>query len=316
MKITFQNIIDKAQPDPFMCRIPGGWAMYVTGAEGVGAYFCDTPFGPWEYKGIVCKMDDRIEYWAPCMYRDEDGFYLYFSCRRTRDADTQELLHVAKADSPFGPFGNAKRLCEKFSIDPHVVSTEDGLFLWYCMDRTDTERVGTRIFVQKMRDPVTLEGDPVEVVQPSFDEEIYMRDRFEPGKHWHTIEGPFWLQVDGWQYVMYSGACYQNGTYHIGYAAAKSTAPDLRTVSFEKHTDNGQFTPLMTKNKEEEGVGHHSVICCDGQYYAVYHARDYFPDPWLSADQRTARICKLHFHNGVITAERMTRKGWFFSNRL
>ena len=89
MKITFQNIIDKAQPDPFMCRIPGGWAMYVTGAEGVGAYFCDTPFGPWEYKGFVCKMDDRIEYWAPCMYRDEDGFYLYFSCRRTQDADTQ-----------------------------------------------------------------------------------------------------------------------------------------------------------------------------------------------------------------------------------
>ena len=104
---------------------------------------------------------------------------------------------------------------------------------------------------------------------------------------------------------MYSGACYQNDTYHIGYAAAKSTEPDLTKVIFEKHTDNGNFVPLMTKNDVEEGVGHHSVICHEGQYYAVYHARDYTPDPRLLTDQRTARICKLFFNTGVITVEAM-----------
>lgn len=303
MKLTFKNDIMHAQPDPFMCEIPGGWAMYVTGEQGVEAYFCETPFGQWEYRGIVCQKEGWTSYWAPCMYYAEDGYYLYFSCRRANTYETEELLHVAKADSPFGPFGDVKCMSEQFSIDPHVVRTEEGLFLWYCLDRTDTDRVGTRVFVRKMTNPVTLEGEPVEMVQPSFDEEIFMRDRFELGKHWHTIEGPFWLQVDGWQYVMYSGACYQNDTYHIGYAAAKSTNPDLREVPFEKHTNGGKFVPFMTKNDVEEGVGHHSVICFEGQYYAVYHARDYEADPRLTGDQRTARVCRLHFQNGKILAE-------------
>ena len=303
MKLQFANEIKKPQPDPFMCEIPGGWAMYVTGVDGVGAYFCDSPFGQWEYKGIVCKAEGCHEYWAPCMYREDGSYYLYFSCRGIGADESEECLYAAKSADPFGAFDGLRRLGTGFSIDPHVVRTDAGLFLWYCMDRLDTDRVGTRIFVQEMADPMTLRGAPVEKVMPSFDEEIYMRDRFLPGQHWHTIEGPFWLQVEGWQYVMYSGACYQNDTYHIGYASAKSSEIDLTKVSFEKHTDGGRFVPLMTKNEREEGVGHHSVILCEGQYYAVYHARDYDPDPGLAGDQRTARICKLRFHSGVITAE-------------
>ena len=291
------------QPDPFMCPVEGGWVMYVTGKQGVSAYFAKTPFDTWEYRGVVFATEGMHEYWAPCMYYEDGWYYLYVSCMPPQSADCDEFLRVVRAKTPFGPFGEEKQLFDCFSIDPHVVRTQAGLFLWYCMDRTDCDRVGTRIFVQKMCDPMTLEGEAVEMVRPSFDEEIFMKDRFIPGQHWHTIEGPFWLQVDNWQYVMYSGACYQNDTYHIGYAAAKTTEVDLRKVSFQKHTDDGKFVPFMTKNEVEEGVGHHSVIFYDGQYYAVYHARDY--DSKLAGDQRTARICKLHFNDGVIMAERM-----------
>jgi len=305
VKINFEKDHIKAQPDPFMCQVQDGWAMYVTGAEGVGAYWCDSPFGQWTYKGIVCQMEGYSDYWAPCMYYENGFYYLYVSCREKGADDSREILRVAKSSDPFGPFDDLKCLGNCFSIDPHVVRTDAGLYLWYCMDRTDTDRVGTRIFVQKLSDPMTLEGKPVEMVKPSFDEEIYMRNRFQPGQHWHTIEGPFWLQVDEWQYVMYSGACYQNDTYHIGYVAAKSNEPDLTKVAYEKHTNGGSFVALMTKNDVEEGVGHHSVICYEGQYYAVYHARDYVTNPGLALDQRTARICKLHFHDGLITAERI-----------
>lgn len=301
MKLDTDKLL--AQPDPFMCQVENGWAMYVTGIEGVGAYYARTPFGPWEYQGIVYTLEGMHEYWAPCVYYENGWYYLYVSCMPPQCADCDEFLHVARSQTPFGPFGETRRLFDHFSIDPHVVKTEAGLFLWYCLDRTDRDRVGTRIFVQKMADPMTPVGEPVEKVLPSFDEEIFMRDRFVPGQHWHTIEGPFWLQVGDWQYVMYSGACYQNDTYHIGYAAAKTAEGDLTKVCYEKHTDNGKFVPFMTKNEVEEGVGHHSVICYEGQYYAVYHARDY--NSTLTGDQRTARICKLHFGDGVITAERM-----------
>ena len=64
----------------------------------------------------------------------------------------------------------------------------------------------------------------------------------------------------------------------------------------------------MMGNEYEEGVGHHSVLKYEGQYYAVYHARDFSPDPALQEDKRTARICKLHVKDGIITAERYPDK--------
>lgn len=300
MKLKFETDTFRAQPDPFMCETKEGWVMYVTGTDGVGAYASDSPFGTWTYKGLIFQMDGCREYWAPCMICIDDWYYLYFSCSNDK---MFEHLHVAKSKSPFGPFQDVKRLYPYFSIDPHVVQTKEGLFIWYCMNNMQCERVGTRIYVEKMLDPYTPDGHPVEVVCPSFDEEIFMRDRFEKGEDWHTIEGPFWLESEGYQYIMYSGACYQNDTYHIGYAVAKTDEQDLTKVKFEKHTYNGQFDPLMIKNEVEEGVGHHSVIKYDNQFYAVYHGRDVDIHEG-NGDKRTARICKLHLEKELISVER------------
>jgi hypothetical protein len=88
----------------------------------------------------------------------------------------------------------------------------------------------------------------------------------------------------------------------VGYAVAKTDETDLCNIDFKKVTDGDKFHPVLIKNEFEEGTGHHSVIKLDGQYYAIYHARDYggagFDNP------RTARICRLHVADGVITAER------------
>ena len=66
-------------------------------------------------------------------------------------------------------------------------------------------------------------------------------------------------------------------------------------------TDKGGFNPVLIKNEFEEGTGHHSVIKYKGEYYAIYHARDYGLQHLPEA--RTARICKLHVKDGIITAE-------------
>ena len=224
MKLKFEIGVKGTQPDPFVCEVDGGWAMYVTGAEGVGAYAADSPFGTWKYRGLILQMEGCEEYWAPCMIRIDGWYYLYFSVSNDR---MFEHLHVAKSRNPFGPFQDIKRLYPYFSIDPHVVQTEKGLFLFYTMDNVQCERVGSRIYVEKLLDPYTPDGNPVEIVVPTFDEEIFVRDRFQRGQDWHTIEGPFWVEHDGYQYVMYSGACYENDTYHVGYAAAKTDETDL-----------------------------------------------------------------------------------------
>jgi hypothetical protein len=76
-------------------------------------------------------------------------------------------------------------------------------------------------------------------------------------------------------------------------------------LEFIKHTNGGEFDPVMIKNDFEEGSGHHSVIKHNGQYYAIYHGRDLGGEAREEfTEARTARVCKLHIKDGVITAER------------
>ena len=66
------------------------------------------------------------------------------------------------------------------------------------------------------------------------------------------LAAAFWFCEGEWQYVMYSGGCFDNDSYHIGYAAARSRESDLTKVQFVKHTSNGKFAPVMYKNDFEE----------------------------------------------------------------
>ena len=38
------------------------------------------------------------------------------------------------------------------------------------------------------------------VVRPTMDEEIFMRDRFEKGKDWYTVEGAFYFRKGDWHF--------------------------------------------------------------------------------------------------------------------
>jgi len=307
MKLNFKQK-GRTQPDPYVFEDNGKFYMYVTAYDGVEAYSADDLFGEWNFEGIVCSVDGRKDYWAPCIIKYENKFYLYFSCEaldRPKSDDCLQFLHVAVSENPLGPFVNSKMLYERFSIDAHVVETSDGLFLFYAEDDTTAERVGTRIYVDKLIDPYTPANLRVEAVSPSFDEEIFMRNRFGDGKDWHTIEGPFWFEEKGYQYLMYSGGCYQNDTYHIGYASAKSTDADLTKVEFKKAVRCRKFCPVIIKNEIEEGTGHHSVINYKGEWYAVYHGRDIKTEENAEyVEERTARICRLEVKGGKIKAER------------
>lgn len=303
MKLIFEKNCGRAQPDPFVFRDGGRFYLYVTADDGVEAYSSDLLAGPWHYEGIVASVPGGRYYWAPCIIRYRSKYYIYVSC----EADGLfEPLHVLTGDTPLGPFGEPVRLFDRFTIDAHVVETPAGLFLWYAEDNRKAEngRIGTRIYVDRLLDPVTPARQPKEAVIPTMDEEIFRRNRFGDGLDWHTIEGAFWFREGGYQYLMYSGACFENETYHIGYTSARSGEDDLTKVDFVKHTDNGRFAPLLIRNGFEEGVGHNSVIKLDGEYYMIYHGRDYTNGEREPGDRRTARICRLHVKDGVITAER------------
>ena len=300
MKLTF-NLTDRTQPDPFIFHDNGTFYLYVTAGDGVEVYESRSLTGVWVWRGIAAAFDGGRNYWAPSVIKIGDTYYMYVSCER---GGNFQYLHVAESSSPLGPFDAEACLYDRFSIDSHMVQTEKGLFLWYAEDNTDCDLVGTRIFVDRFLDPRTPEHQPKEVLTPDFDEEKFT-PHCTPQRNWYTLEGPFWFREGEWQYLMYSAGCYQDDTYHIGYAAAKSDEADLKKVDFVKVTNNGTFAPLIIKNEFEEGTGHHSVIRYDGEYYAVYHGRDYSSGVTEGySEQRTARICRLNVADGIITAER------------
>ncbi len=299
-----------SQADPFLIQGQDGkFYMYVTGGKGVQAYKSDSLTGEYEDIGLVFQIEGKEAFWAPSVIYTQGKYYVYVSCvdEGVEDAH-QQTMYVGESDTPDGPFVNPTKLIEPFSIDSHVVETESGLFIFYSLNDYEAERAGTYVVVDKMKDPYTVCGSPVPVVRPTLDEEIFARDRFRKGQHWHTLEGAFYFKEGEWQYVIYSGNCYQNEYYYLGYAAARTAETDLTKVRFTKVPDETTYAPLIAKNEFEEGTGHNSVIKVDGQWYVVYHGRDLVDDPRWAGDKRTARICRLEVNEGVLTAVRYPDK--------
>ncbi len=305
LKVDKDNYIGQA--DPYIIEHNGKFYIYTTGEDGIYAYSSDSLFDGWNFEGRVFTVKGGDSFWAPSVIELDGAFYMYCSYEYYEDVPDKgghhQALFISKSDSPLGPFGNEKQLLHPFSIDSHIVKTEAGLFLFYSTNSFDCERPGTYIALTKMSDPYTVEGEPVTVLTPSIDEEIFRRDRYKKGEHWHTLEGAFWFCDGEYQYLMYSGSCYENDTYFVGCASAKTNEQDLRKVNFQKMPDEHIFCPVLTKNEWEEGTGHNSVIKYKNEYYAVYHARNK-EDDGLSGDRRNARICKLKVKDGNITAER------------
>ena len=299
------------QPDPFILKgNDGRFYIYATGATGVHAYVSDTLAGEYEYIGIVFSAPGKKEYWAPSVTLIGDKYYMYVSFVNEDSDDAHEqTMHVAASDSPRGPFTDPRPIIAPFSIDSHVVSTASGLFIFYSTNDYDAERAGTYIAVDKMSDPYTCVGNPKKILAATLDEEIFMRNRFKEGQHWHTLEGAFYFEKDGYHYVIYSGNCYESEYYYLGYAVAKTTETDLTKIDFVKYPDPDTYMPLISANDFEAGTGHNSVIEVDGEYYCIYHGRDIPPDPRLgAAESRTARICRLKVEGGVIEAIRYPDK--------
>ncbi len=304
MKLKFA-IPNKSQPDPFIFKDNDKFYLYVTANDGVQAYESNNILGEWKYIGVVTEdVEERKNYWAPSVIKIGETYYMYVSFQ---SKDGWQEMRVFSSNSPNGTFKLENQLYKGFSIDSHVVQNDAGIFMFLALNNLDSDRVGTRIYVDRLLDPITPENQPREIIVPTF-----LEERFTPQctkeRDWYTIEGPFYFYENGWHYLMYSGGCYQDDTYHIGYAAAKSDEQDLTKIDFTKVTKNGGFNPVIIKNEFEEGTGHHSVIKLDGEYYAVYHGRDYKESAEYT-ECRTARICKLIVSNGVITAER-------FENRI
>jgi len=204
-------------------------------------------------------------YWAPEVAYFEGLFYLYYSVGNEERME----IRVAVADHPAGPFADSGRKLthEPFAIDAHVFADVDGLrWLFYATDFLDRSHVGTGTVRDRLPDPFRLEGNPRPVALPRHDWHVYHPNRPEKGGvRWHTVEGPFVLRRKGVYYEMFSGGNWQNPTYGVSYATA-------RTFSGTAEWEQADL-PILRSAGEVVGPGHNSAVRGpdNRQTWCVYH---------------------------------------------
>lgn len=306
MKLYKRSVNDPAplgQADPFIFTHGGKYYVYATHVNGVQLYVSDSLTGDYEFKGYCYTREGRDSYWAPSVIEIDGKIYMYVSNVPTGCDDAhQQTMQVAVADSPEGPFTYLNDLIAPFSIDSHVVEYKGSYYIFYSINDEEAERAGTLIVCDKMVSPTEVEGKPVIVVRPSLDEEIYMKNRFRQGQHWHTIEGAFYFKEGDTHFVHYSGSSYGRPTYFVGYAVAHGDPEDLRDLDWHKYPDENTYNPLLSANDFIEGTGHNSVIKEDGQWYIIYHGRD-MNEEKKPEDTRSMRIDKMMVDGDVLTVE-------------
>ncbi len=312
MKLFPDNIKD-AQPDPYIFERGGKFYIYATGGDGVQVYSSSSLFGGYVREQDVCKISGFNRYWAPSVIELDGVFYLYVSCMPENSEDTHEqAMRVFTATSPTGPFEDKGQILSPFSIDSHIVKNESGLFLFYSTNDYEAKMGGTHIVVDRMLDPYTPEGKPKKVITASLEEELWEPKKSPDDKGWYTVEGAFYFRRGDYHFVLYSGSCFLNECYFVGYSYAKTDECDLTKINFKKYPGNDVYKPLLRRNEFEEGTGHNSIIEYKGELYAVYHARDIgkrdesYSEASATYDNdfRDARICKLHIDGEKIIAER------------
>lgn len=273
-------------PDPFVLEHDGLYYAYSTGVAEDGRVFAAAvsedlvawrPLG-----GVMPRLDrDSPHYWAPEVAYDNGRFYLYYSVGNEEWME----LRVATSNRPDGGFDDEglKLTTEQFAIDAHVLKDENGSwYMFYATDFLDHEFIGTGVVVDRMLDPLTLEGKARPAARARYDWQVYDPERKEKGGvRWHTVEGPSVVKRKGRYFMTYSGGNWQNDSYGVGFAVSPNIdEPDewLQTC------DGTTCLPILRSIPERIlGPGHNSIVLAPNgrELICVYHE-------WQDGDRKMA----------------------------
>jgi Predicted beta-xylosidase len=180
----------------------------------------------WRDTGRVLERPDPglgDAFWAPELAEADGRWWLYYSVGHgIRD----HHVRVAVADAATGPYRDTGAVLtpgERFAIDGHPFRDHDGRwYLYFARDVLDAERPGTHIAVVPLAAPDRPDGEPVPVLAPYADWQLYARDREMYGARydWHTLEGPAVVRRHGRYWMTFSGGAWTGDGYAVSWAVA------------------------------------------------------------------------------------------------
>jgi beta-xylosidase len=204
----------------------------------------------WKNEGMILDVTKdlkwaKIRAWAPAMIRRNGTYYFYFCA--------EQKIGVATNSAPTGRFTDAlerplltpNREYPGQVIDPQVFIDDDGqAYLYYGQGN---------LYAYKLKpDMITLDGPPVRMTPPRFNEAIFVFKR------------------NGLYYFMWSENDARDVRYQVAYGTAKSPLGPI-----EIPTNN----VILRQRGQAVGTGHHSVVQVPGtdRWYMIYH-RHAIPD--------------------------------------
>lgn len=265
--------------DPFVLRHDSWYYAYGTNGVATASHAFEVlrsrDLVHWESRGRVLAPVDGLapeHHWAPEVAYHDGLFYMYFSAGVE---DRDHRVRVAVGDRPDGTFcysGTVLTPDERFAIDASPFRDEDGRwYLYYARDVLDGDRVGTSLAVDRLISMDRLAGEPVPVLWPTADWQLFRRQRPMYGAiyDWHTLEAPFVVKRMTRYWCFYSGGPWTTADYGVSYAVADSPLGPF----VEPPTDGPAL--LRTRPGALIGPGHNSLVeGPDGADYIVYHAWD------------------------------------------
>ena len=278
-----EPVYDGYFADPFLARFGGAFIAYGSGddrtLDGTETHAFEALRSPdlvhWTSAGGVLERPDPAlgdAYWAPEVVAADGAYWMYYSVGH---GIIGHHLRVARADSPLGPFvdqGVNLTPGESFAIDAHPFQDADGSrYLFFARDVLTGDRPGTHLAVMRLDSPTLPGSDPVAVLAPDADWQLFERARPMYGRilDWHTLEGPSVVRRGDAYRLFFSGGRWEGD----GYGVSVATAP--HPLGPWSHEVREAADILSTRLTGLLGPGHNSVLRLDdGSDRIAFHAWD------------------------------------------
>ncbi len=298
MTQAMQPLIEQ-RADPFVYQHTDGYYYF---SASVPAYDCIELRRSKTIAGLasaervaVWRKPDTGPYsqliWAPEIHFHSGRWYVYFAAAHTREIKDELFQHrmwaiSTDAVNPLeGSWGEPVQILtpwDTFCLD--ATTFYQGGELYYLWAQKHPEiRGNSNLYLAKMKDPLTIMGDPVMLTKPEFD--------------WETIgfwvnEGPGILRHGDRIFITYSASA-TDENYAVGLLWAHQNSNLMDAASWTKSTQ-----PVFRSCFEHGvyGPGHNSFTKSeDGSAdVLVYHARTYTEivgDPLWDPNRHTYVKC-------------------------
>jgi GH43 family beta-xylosidase len=275
----FQNPINSG-PDPWMVYFDGNYYLSTTQGDAIRIWKASSVAGLKIARPVTVWTDTdptrSAGIWAPEVHLLSHRWYMYYTATSSDRADDNHRVYVLEGAgaTPLGPYKYKARLFnpanDHYAIDPTVFQNEvDGsLYLIWAA------RPGHVLYIERMANPYTLEGDGVYLPADGFGCA-------------HVREGPEILQRNGRIFLIYSICDTGTPDYKLGMLMADAKFDLLDPHSWK------QFPRAVFERDDTNqvfGPGHCGFFKSpDGtEDWIVYHAKSRqsrrYPDPGKTAE--------------------------------